>query len=345
MGKRILFVGDLNEYGRTLQRYRTFMGLGYLLRGISTVPVPWRPTIDFNLLEKITWKLRIPADITGANKRIRKELKSGKFDIVWIEKGATIRPATLKFIKKISPSVKLISCAEDDMFAKHNRTLFYDWGLSYYDIVFTTKIYNLAELKSLGAKRTELFLDAYDENIHRPMALSEEEKKRFNCDVSCIGAFEEDRAMRMLDLAKRGIKIAVWGNGWGSWVGKHPNLMVKNEHLYKENYAKAINATKINLCFLRKINRDEITSRSVEIPACGGFMLAEKTKRHLEFFKDGKEAIFFESQDELYDLIKKYIIDDGARRKIAEAGRRRVKRGGYNHRTQLIKMLSQIFTS
>ena len=151
--------------------------------------------------------------------------------------------------------------------------------------------------------------------------------------------------MRMLDLAKRGIKIAVWGNGWGSWVGKHPNLMVKNEHLYKENYAKAINATKINLCFLRKINRDEITSRSVEIPACGGFMLAEKTKRHLEFFKDGKEAIFFESQDELYDLIKKYIIDDGARRKIAEAGRRRVEQGGYNHRTQLIKMLSLIFTS
>lgn len=342
MEKMILFVGDLNEYGRSLQRYKALIDLGHTVKGISTVPVPWRPIIDSNLLEKITWKLRLPADISGANKKIINAVRQDKFEVIWIEKGNTIKPKTLRLIKNISPFAKIISCSEDDMYAKHNRSLFYKWSLPYYDIVFTTKVYNLAELKSLGAKKTELFLDSYDENLHRPMSLSEEEKKRFSCDVSCIGAFEEDRAMRMLDLANRGIKIVVWGNNWGSWVGKHPNLIVKNEHLFKDNYAKAICATKININFLRKINRDEVTSRSVEIPACGGFMVAERTKRHLEFFKEGEEAVFFNTNNELYDLIKKYLDDDEGRKKIAEAGKKRCIESGYSNKIQLQKMLSVV---
>lgn len=342
MAEKILFVGDLNEYGRCLQRYKTLIDLGHILEGISTVPVPWWPITDSNLIEKITWKFKMPIDITGANRKIKEALKKTKYDIIWIEKGNTIRPKTLRFIKKNFPSIKLLSCSEDDMYAKHNQSLFYRWGLRYYDIVFTTKTYNLTELKSLGAKKTELFLDAYDEKLHHPYALSEEEKKRFNCDVSSIGAFEEDRAMKMLYLAERGIKIVVWGNGWESWVGKHPNFIVKNEHLFKEDYSKAINATKINLCFLRKINRDEVTSRSVEIPACGGFMIAEKTKRHSDFFKENEEAIFFETNEELYDLIKKYLADEPARKRIAEAGRQRVIKSGYNHRVQLANILKTV---
>ena len=69
-------------------------------------------------------------------------------------------------------------------------------------------------------------------------------------------------------------------------------------------------------------------------------MLAEKTKRHLEFFKEGEEAVFFDDNNELYDLVKKYLADDKARRKIAEAGRKRCIKSGYNHRIQLQKMLS-----
>jgi hypothetical protein len=339
---KILFIGDLNEYGRSFQRYQTLAELEYELTGLSAVPMPFVPGVhkpDF--LDRLFWKIKMPLDSTGVNGKIRKAITENKFDIVWIEKGNTIKPSTLAFIKKKSPATKLISISEDDMYGRHNRSLYYDRGLSYYDIVFTTKVYNLEELKFLGAKRTELFLDSYNEKVHRPMALSENDIKRFGCDVGFIGTFENDRAEKMLYLAENGVNVVVWGNGWGDWAGKNPNLLIKKEPVYGDDYAKAICAAKINLCFLRKLNRDEVTSRSVEIPACGGFMLAERTKRHLEFFEEDKEAVFFGSNKELLEKVKKYLSDEPARLKIAAVGRERCLKSGYDMKSQLNEMLKK----
>ena len=340
---KILFIGDLNEYGRSFQRFHALTDLGNKVKGFSMVTVPFIPGINKpSFLERLFWKLKLPLDLTRVNKKIREAVKSEKFDIVWIEKGNTIKPTTLRYIRQRLPNARLISISEDDMYARHNRSLYYTFGLKYYDIVFTTKVYNLEELKLLGAKKTELFLDSYDEKVHRPMILTDEEKKKFACDVGFIGSFENDRAEKMLFLAEKGIKIVIWGNGWGPWIGKNPNLIIKNQPLYNDDYAKAISATKINLCFLRKINRDEVTSRSVEIPACGGFMLGERTKRHLEFFEEDKEAVFFGSNEELLEKIKKYLADGEARLKIAKAGRERCIKSGYSMKAQLSKMIGKI---
>ncbi|MDP3015308.1 MAG: glycosyltransferase [bacterium] len=338
---KILYVGDLNEYGRGFQRYETLIGLGREVFGISHTEVPWSPRKNRSLIEVISWRLKIPVDMVGVNKKIKQEVLKDKFDVVWIEKGNTILPATLKFIKKHLSEAKLISVSEDDMYAKHNRSFHYMWGLKYYEVVFTTKTYNLEELKSLGAKRTELFLDSYSENAHKPIQLTDEEKARFSCDVSAIGAFEKERAESLLYLAEHGVKVAVWGSGWDAWINRHKNLDVKNKFLFGSDYAKAISATKINLNFLRKINRDEVTSRSVEIPACGGFMLGERTKRHLEFFEEGKEAEFFSSNEEMFKKVKYYLEREEERKRIASAGRERCLKSGYSMKSQLSKMLEK----
>lgn len=343
---KILFIGDLNEYGRSFQRYRALADLGNEVKGFSTVTVPFTPGFDnAGFLDRLFWKLKLPLDLTSVNKKIRQAIKEEKFDIIWIEKGNTIKPKTLYSIKKNQPQTKLISLSEDDMYAKHNRSFYYDCGIKYYDIFFTTKMYNLGELKLLGAKQTELFLDSYDENVHRPINLSDEDVKNFACDVGFIGTFEKDRAEKMLFLAENGIKVVVWGNGWDAWVNKDPNLIIKNKPVYSDNYAKVISATKINLCFLRKMNRDEVTSRSVEIPACGGFMLAERTKRHSEFFEENKEAVFFDTKEELLDKVKKYLNNGEERCKIAETSRERCVKSGYSMKTQLSEMLKKIFIS
>ena len=337
---KILFIGDLNTYGRGYQHYRTLKEMEHEVVAFSHthVSLPGRikkPT----LISRIFWKLRIPLDVTEVNKKIQDVVENGSFDIVWIEKGNMVWPRTLRHIKQNAPSVRLVSCSEDDMYASHGHSLWYRAGLRHYDLVFTTKMYNLAELKLFGAKKINLFLDSYDEKTHKPMSLTAAERERFACDVGAIGAFEDERAGSLLYLAEHGIKVSVWGGLWEKMVNLHPNLMIKNEFLFGEDYSKAICATKINLNFLRKINRDEVTSRSVEIPACSGFMLSERTNRHLEFFEEGKEAEFFGSNEEMLQKVKYYLKKNEEREKLAQTGRERCVKSGYSMRAQMTKMV------
>ena len=292
----ILFVGDLNEHTRSFQRFRALKEIEHKVMGLSFVPIGFKPGISKSdsIIDRICNKLGYPLDKMGVNKKIINHLGSQDFDLLWIEKGLMIRPSTLRQVKRLDPTTKIISYTEDDMFARHNQSAYYRGCLSLYDVVFTTKSYNShpEELPSLGAKRVVFVDNAFDKHTHRPLSLTEEDKTQFGADVGFIGTFEQDRAEKMLFLAKKGIPVRIWGNGWSGWVNKHTNLKVENQPIYGDDYIKAICATKINLCFLRKMNRDLQTARTMEIPACGAFMLAERTDEHQRLFEEDKEAVY-----------------------------------------------------
>ena len=91
----------------------------------------------------------------------------------------------------------------------------------------------------------------------------------------------------------------------------------------------------MNLGFLRKLNRDQTTTRSVEIPACAGFMLAERTAEHLQLFEEGREAEFFASPAELLQKCRRYLADETGRRSIARRGFERCIASGYSNAARL----------
>jgi spore maturation protein CgeB len=119
-------------------------------------------------------------------------------------------------------------------------------------------------------------------------------------------------------------------------------LRVEHRSLFGETYSKAINSFDINLCFLRRANRDRQTTRTFEIPACGSFMLAERTDEHVQLFDEGQEAEFFGSTDELFEKVRFYLTHEDIRQKIAQRGRQRCLRFGYDYRSRMRKMLEQV---
>lgn len=346
---RVLFIGDLNAHTRTAQRLRVFKDLGHEVRSLSFSPDNYLPGISGqpSILNRGMYKLGYPLDDTGVNHAILQEVSSNTFNFVWIEKGLMIRPSVIRKIKKLHPGVKIASYTEDDMFARHNQSAYYRASLSLFDVVFTTKSYNcdLGELPSLGAKKVVFVDKSFDRYTHRPVPVSDGDREAYGADVGFIGTFEEDRAEKMFFLAKSGIEVRVWGNGWKRWVGKHSILRIENQPIYGAEYVKSLCSTKINLCFLRKSNRDLQTDRTMEIPACEAFMLAERTEEHERLFKDGKEAAYFNTSepDELLEKVRYYLDHEQERQQIARCGRERCLNSGYSHHDRIQWMMSHIW--
>lgn len=289
-----------------------------------------------SLIDKIFSKLKIPRDPGAINKRLLIACANFNPDIVFIVKGVTILPSTLKTIA--TSKAKLISWTNDDMYAWHNRSLWYTFGLKFYDLVVTQKSYNCNadELPSLGAN--VLFQNkAVEPEIHHPIQNCD----LYNCghDVVFIGAKEQARLEHLLYLAEHGIKVNIYG-----WVVKekqplHKNLIIHDRFLFEEEFSAAFSCSKISLNFLRKMNRDVQTSRSVEIPACKGFMLAERTNEHLQLFEEGKEAEFFSDNEELLKKVKYYLAHETERKAIAENGYQRCIKSDYSFENRMREVL------
>ena len=105
-----------------------------------------------SIVDRVLRKIKLPRDVNHLNKSIKQACISFNPDVVFIVKGVTIKPSTLKFIK--AKGIKSISWSNDDMYGWHNRSLWYTLGLKQYDLVVTQKSYNCNqdELPSLGAK-------------------------------------------------------------------------------------------------------------------------------------------------------------------------------------------------
>jgi len=206
----------------------------------------------------------------------------------------------------------------------------------------TTKSYNLTELHELGAKNVIFIGNAYDPSIHFPMDLPLENRNTLYSPVGFIGGFEEDRFQNIIFLCENGISVGVYGASWKKYIDYHALLKVYPQNYWGLEYTRVINSIDINLCFLRKVNRDLQTTRSIEIPACGAFMLAERTSEHTLLFEEGKEADFFSDKDELLQKVKYYLISPDKRMQIARAGRQRCLSSKYSNSERLQQVFQTV---
>jgi hypothetical protein len=257
-----------------------------------------------------------------------------------LDKATTITAHTLRTVKCISPHTTILGYSPDDMQRRANRSRYWIDALPYYDAYFTTKTYAVEELRQLGCTNPIFVDNAYDPHTHRPIEVSPEERHRIGGAVGFIGTYEFHRGQSIRSLATQGISVRIYGDGWAnSREAMCTGLLVSGPSRYGEMYTRIICSFDINLAFLRKANRDRQTTRSVEIPACGAFMLAERSDEHLALFEEGKEAEFFDCDDELADKTRFYLTHADIRRRIAEAGRERCIRSGYSNHERLRMML------
>lgn len=219
-------------------------------------------------------------------------------------------------------------------------------AMPHYDWVFTTKSFGIADMRDkLGITNSSYLPHAYDPLVHFPRTPSEEDKRRFQCDVSFIGSWSKKKESILESLLKLrpNLNLKIWGNRWFNLARESPlRKCTTFEPADGIGYATAISCSKVNLGLLHEAvfgasSGDQITSRTFHIPACGGFMLHERTHDLQQIFKEGENCECFGSPEELALKIESALSDRPRRESIAKRGRELVQAShSWDHRVQTI---------
>jgi spore maturation protein CgeB len=340
---KILFVGQIVPGSRTNQRIRTLNELGHSVSVVST----HRPGSSYEdrptLMARLHYRLRLPLDSGNANRAILDRVAAQDYDILWLERAVSIRGSVLIAAKRARPKIRIVWYAEDDMMNPHHLSRWTELALPFFDLWVTTKSMNARpdEMPAKGVRNVMFVNNSYDPAIHRPVPIEDAARAAYGSDISFVGTYEAARAASLVALAAHGFDVRVWGNGWHKLRNRPATLRVEGRPVYDDEYAKVVCASRLNLCFLRKENRDLQTCRSIEIPAMAALMLHERNPEITGLFKEDEEAVFFSSDAELADECSALLADEPRRERIADGGYRAVTAGSFSHHHRLAEILTR----
>lgn len=282
-----------------------------------------------------------PIDAIRLNQVMLERGRTFKPDVVLIGKGAFISPETLAAIKADTGAV-LVNYATDDPFNRNVNTPELVESIGLYDIYACTKRAIMNDVSRAGCPRVIYVPFGYKPELHFPeLGASDEERGRFKSDVAFIGGCDSDRAplFAALALAMPELDLALYGGFWNRWPALRGYW---RGFAIGRDFRLALGGTKIAINVVRKANRDDHVMRTFEIPACGAFMLTERTREHLELFGEGDSAAYFASPEELASQIEYYLAHDQEREAIARRGRAKVTSEAHSYMDRVLSLLGAV---
>jgi spore maturation protein CgeB len=339
---RLLYFGQATWGSTSLQRYfslQQLFGVSYMVDSRRIFPDKNSGRTFFKSAQA---RIGLGPLISLSSKILIQEVGRFKPDVVWVDGGFLLSKNAIQKIQKRF-KCQVIHYTPDSLTAPGKSNICMSSAISAYDITVTTKEQDMHIYNNLGAKRVIFSLQGYDPDIHKKIKLSESDKIKYNCDVSFVGQYMTDRAAAMEYLVDNSdVKLSIYGTGWdGKFVSKNLRKVFHGPAV-ADDYAKVVSGSKIILGFLNNKVKDLFTTRTFEIPACNGFLLAERSLMHEKLLIEGLEAEYFSSNKEMLYKINQYLNDDIKREEIASNGHKRVIESGYSWKALLEKIIAQI---
>lgn len=226
----------------------------------------------------------------------------------------------------------------DDPWNPAHRAPWFLEALPGYDAVFTPRAANIADLRAHGCREISYLPFGYAPEVHFPEASPDAlEAARLACDVAFIGGADADRRPALEALCAAGFAIAVYGGGWGRWPATRA---VWGGTLPISGVRHAVAAAAVNLCLVRRANRDGHAMRSYELPAMGACLLAEDTEDHRRLFgPEATAALYFRSIPEMLEKAAVLLADAELRQRLAAGARAAVTSRPNTYSDRLAVML------
>ncbi len=273
-----------------------------------------------------------------------RQVRQSKPELVWVNQGEFLGPKLLQRLRTLS--VPIVNYTNDDPFGGYQngrRFRPYLKALPYYDLVAVVRELNVREAIDHGARRAVRVFMSADEVAHHPRETTPEDRRRYASEVAFVGTWTPERGSFMAELIRLGLPLSIWGDRWHKareWPKLKPHW--RGPGLHDERYATVILSAKVLLGLLSKANRDLHTQRSMEIPALGAVLCAERTSEHLSLYDEGVEAVFWSTPEECAAACRHLLANDAYRHSVARRGRERLQRNGHYNEQVLAAILRQV---
>jgi len=230
--------------------------------------------------------------------------------------------------------VVTVNYSTDDPWNPTMRPSWHLRALPAYDFIFTTRRSNLDDLRRLGCLHVHYLPFGYDENLFSPSEYPDSTPVH---EILFVGGADPDRAAFVSEFMRYGPPVAVVGGYWE----RYPALRAFTLGSRSPDDIRALTAAaKVNLCLVRRANRDGHVMRSFEIAATGGCMLAEDTEEHREIFgPEGEAVVYFRDPKEAAQRARALLSDSTERERLARCLHRRILGGAHTYTHRLVAML------
>jgi len=331
---KILYASGLSPNDSSLYRLWALERLGHQVIPFNSFD--YEPASPF--LRKVVHRLVAGPGISRLNRDLLSIAERERPDLLWTDKLLSMRPRTLDHLRKMG--IATVSYMIDNPFGTRQDPgwRLYMKSIPHYDLHVVQRDKNILDYTSHGARDVIKIQTAYEPTLHFPPPAGWSDRDR-DRGVSFIGTPYDDRANFLTRLWKEfGLPVTVSGGlVWKPALGAEATAAIYRGHgeLFRDEYREGIWKSKINLSFITHSNCDEFVHKSFEIAGCGGFLLAERSEGHMQRFREDEEAVFFSTIEECVAKIRRYLPDEAARARIAEAGRARAERDGYYNDRQV----------
>ncbi len=311
---------------------RAAAALGKRHRVFDTAPAYEGPA----LRRRLVWRLggRRPYDLDGFSQAIARAVEDEPPRVLLTLGHAPVTERALERAR--ARGAFCINWSTDDPWNPVHRAAWHLRSLRGYDRVFTPRSSNIDDFRRLGCADVAYLPFGYDPALfsapdEAELAGAERHAALF------VGGGDRDRRRFFRGYRRHGPMPALVG---GYWSRSPATRAFALGHKSARELRLLTAAAAANLCLVRRANRDGHVMRTFEIPAVGGFMIAEDTHEHRAIFgEEGARVCYFGTPEEAARKARWAAAHRAERSRMAAAAHALVTTGGHSYRDRLKAML------
>ncbi len=302
---KILLIGSEYNWSIELIYQKELIKLGHQT---TLIPVQnWFYEFYYkSIFNKIMYRMGLTSIHRKIQKKLLKQIGVSKYDLIWVFKGMELTPETILKLK--NKTNKIINFNPDNPFifsGKGSGNINISKSIGLYDKHYTYDNDVKKKIELDYQLPCELVSFGFDLESLGSIGFQEFDEVKIIC---FLGNPDSYRAGIILEILNQEIPVHVYGNDWQRFI-KHPKLTIFGP-VYENRYYHVLRSYRLQLNIMRGHNLNSHNMRSIEVPGCGGIMLAPSTTDHLSFFEEGKEAFFYTDTSSLIEQAKKIMSLD-----------------------------------